>query len=86
MSFNTINKVADTFMKTISNNGNYTGMLYSSKNYLEKIWYPTEFKTWLAHYTSKTNYTGDYYIWQMCDTGKIDGINADVDIDIMYLN
>ena len=86
MSFNTINKVADTFMKTISNNGDYAGMLYSSKNYLEKIWYPTEFKTWLAHYTSKTNYTGDYYIWQMCDTGKIDGINADVDIDIMYLN
>ncbi len=85
MSFRTINKVAETFMDTLSENG-YKGMLYGSKNYLTKIWYPTEHETWLAHYTEKTDYTGDYSIWQMCEDGKIDGIEKNVDIDIMYVN
>lgn len=84
MSFNTINKVASTFLEVLSNAG-YQGMLYSSKNYLVNIWYPTKYKTWLAHYTDKTNYEGSYYIWQMCETGKVSGINGDVDIDIMYI-
>ncbi len=83
MSFNTINKVANTFLETIEKNG-YKGMLYGSKTYLQDIWYPTKYDTWLAHYTNKTNYEGDYILWQMCDTGRIDGINNYVDIDIMY--
>lgn len=86
MSFYKINKVANTFLDTITKEGKYEGMLYSSKNYLEKIWYPTKYNVWLAHYTNETNYDGNYYIWQMCDTGKIDGINGNVDIDIMYVN
>ena len=60
-------------------------MLYGSKNYLEKIWdTDIPYKIWLAHYTNKTNYEGNYYIWQMCSDGKIDGINGYVDIDILY--
>ncbi len=46
-------------------------MLYGSKTYLTNIWNPTKYDTWLAHYTSKTNYEGDYSIWQMCDTGRV---------------
>ena len=84
MSFYTINKAANVFLDTLVENG-YKGLLYSSKNYLEKIWYPTEHDTWLAHYTSQTNYQGKYSIWQMCDTGRIDGINTNVDVDIMYM-
>ena len=84
MSFYTINKAANIFLDVLAENG-YKGMLYSSKSYLEKIWYPTEHDTWLAHYTSQTNYQGKYSIWQMCDTGRIDGINTNVDVDIMYL-
>ena len=83
MSFNTINKVANTFLDVILENG-YKGMLYSSKNYLEKIWYPTKYDIWLAQYNNKVTYEGEYSIWQMCDTGKIAGINEPVDIDIMY--
>ncbi len=62
----------------------YKGMLYGSKTYLTNIWYPSKYETWLAHNTSKTNYEGSYHIWQMCDTGRIDGIKGNVDIDIMY--
>ena len=58
-------------------------MLYSSKYYLENIWLKRD-NIWLAHYTEKTDYNGDYKIWQICDDGVIDGINGNVDIDIMY--
>lgn len=86
MSFYTINKVAKEFLNTVAPpNSNRKGILYSSKNYLEKIWYESEHGTWLAHYTNQTDYKGKYSIWQMCDTGRINGINTNVDIDIMYL-
>ena len=84
LSFHDINEIANTFIKTIEDAG-YKGMLYSSKFYLENIW-NSKHPTWLAHYTDNTNYEGDYYIWQMCNDGKINGIDGDVDIDIMYLN
>ena len=86
MSFYDINNVAKTYIKRAEEYG-YKGMLYSSKNYLEKTWYVDEFENiWLAHYTEKTNYEGKYDFWQMCDTGRIDGIKGAVDIDIWYLN
>lgn len=86
MSFYDINQVAHTYCNTLKEHG-YQASLYSSKNYLEKIWYPEEFdNVWLAHYTSQTNYDGKYHMWQFCNTGKIDGINGDVDIDVLYEN
>lgn len=85
MSFYKINKVANTFLNVLKQEG-YDVMLYGSKNYLEKIWYPTKYKTWLAHYTSQTTYKGKYMMWQMCDTGRVNGIKGNVDIDIMYIN
>ncbi len=83
ISFHNINEVADTFMKTIKDNG-YDAMLYGSKFYLETIWNNKKYPTWLAHYTDKKSYKEDYLIWQLSNIGKIDGINGDVDIDIMY--
>ena len=86
ISFHEINEIANAFLKRIEDKG-YKGMLYSSKFYLETIWTnKLNFPVWLAHYTSKTNYEGDYEIWQLCNNGKIDGINGDVDIDVMYKN
>ena len=60
-------------------------MLYSSKWYLEHIWInENKYPVWLAHYTSDTNYQGEYILWQRTNIGKIDGISGDVDIDIYY--
>lgn len=83
VSFFKLTSIADAFLKTVEDAG-YRGMLYSSKAYLEKIWLDHDYEVWLAHYISKTNYQGNYLMWQLCDNGKIDGINGDVDIDIMY--
>ena len=84
ISFHEINSIANNYIKTIKDAG-YEGMLYSSKFYLETIWTNKyNFPVWLAHYTSKTSYTGNYMIWQLCNNGRIDGINGDVDINIMF--
>jgi len=83
MSLYTINKSASVFMDTLEEAG-YEGMLYSSKTYLEKIWYPTKHPVWLAQYINKATYEGKYSIWQMSSIGKVPGIDGDVDIDIMY--
>ena len=85
LSFFGLTSLAETFIDTVEKHG-YKGMLYSSKTYLENIWLNNDKTIWLAHYTDETSYKGKYNIWQMCNDGVIDGINGDVDIDIMYLN
>lgn len=83
MSFYDLNNNAKTFIKRLNDNG-YKASIYGSKNYLQTMWYADEYEdVWLAHYTKQTDYKGNYQIWQMCDTGRIAGINGAVDIDIM---
>lgn len=77
-----INNISNVFLETVEKRG-YIPMLYGSKNYLEKVW-DYNGKVWLAHYTSKTTYEGKYLMWQLCSNGRIDGINGNVDIDVMY--
>lgn len=83
LSFYELTTMAENFLKTIEKAG-YKGMLYGSYNYLEKIWLPTKYDIWLAHYANQTDYKNKYMIWQRCDNGIIDGIDGPVDIDIMY--
>ena len=83
LSFFDLTSIGEAFLHTLEKYG-YKGLLYSSKSYLEYIWLPTKYDIWLAHYTSKTNYEGNYKVWQLCDDGIVDGINGTVDIDIMY--
>lgn len=84
LSFHKLTEIADAFLNEIEKEG-YEGMLYSSKYYLENIWYKTNHKVWLAHYTNSTDYKGDYYMWQLCSNGKVDGIDNNlVDIDILF--
>lgn len=85
LSLNDINEIATHFMDTIENNG-YKGMNYSSKYFLENIWNIDKYPVWLAHYTKKTDYKGSYAMWQLCNDGRINGINGAVDINIMYEN
>lgn len=82
-SFYSLTKSAQAFLDTIKEAG-YDGMLYSSKRYLEDVWYDTGYPVWLAHYTSKTSYAGPYIYWQLSSTGIVPGIAGNVDINIMY--
>lgn len=80
-----LNEIAHSFINTLEEKG-YNGMLYGSKNYLISLWKYHTNPVWLAHYTDNTNYEGKYFMWQMCNDGKIDGIEGYVDIDILYKN
>lgn len=84
ISFHTLNKIAKSFIDRVEELG-YKGVLYSSKYYLENIWYSNNYTNWLAYYNDEFNDYKDYYMWQMCSNGKIDGIDGYVDIDIMYI-
>ncbi|MGM9835081.1 MAG: glycoside hydrolase family 25 protein [Bacilli bacterium] len=85
LSFFELTEMAESFIEVIEEAG-YKGMLYSSKTYLEYIWLETDYPIWLAHYTTKTNYEGEYLFWQLCSNGLVPGINGPVDINIMYVN
>lgn len=84
ISFHDLNEISNAFLDTIQQAG-YETMHYSSKNYLEKIWTTIDHDVWLAHYTKATNYQGAYRMWQLCNNGRIAGIDGDVDIDLLYL-
>ena len=84
LSFHTLNQIANAFFNPLETKG-YQTLLYSSKYYLDTVWYKEEYNTWLAHYTSDSKDKEEYNMWQICSDGKINGINTLVDIDIMYL-
>ena len=84
LSFYNLTEVAKAFSETVTKKG-YTSMIYGSKSYLEDVWFPMDENIWLAHYTDQTNYQGKYKVWQVCENGKVNGINDNyVDIDIRY--
>ena len=70
--------------KSILKEDGYDMMIYGSKWYLENVWLPYDYDTWLAHYTDETDYQGDYILWQVTNDGLIDGIYGYVDLDIYY--
>ncbi len=86
LSLYDMNLMAHTFQDEMKNYG-YESSIYGSAYYLRTIWTAEEFdKIWMAQYNDKVTYKGKYYIWQRCDYGHIEGIDGNLDVDIMYLN
>ncbi len=84
MNIRDINDCFDAFCEGVEAEG-YSACLYSSINFLEHIWTNDKpHPVWMANYTSKTSYTGDYFMWQHSNTGSIDGISGAVDFNILY--
>lgn len=82
ISIHTLNEMSKVFLDEAQKKG-YKPILYSSKYYLENLW-DKNYDIWVAQYADKNTYEGKYIMWQQCSDGRIDGINAYVDIDIMY--
>ncbi|MGN0621910.1 MAG: GH25 family lysozyme [Porcipelethomonas sp.] len=84
MSIHDLNEYFELFASEMEKYG-YSSMLYSSKNFLDNFWYEQkEYPVWLAHYTDETDYAGEYAMWQMSCFGRIDGIEGDVDFNILF--
>lgn len=75
------------FLNTVSNAG-YDACIYASENFLVEHLYANQissnFKVWLANYSSKTNYNGDYEFWQHTAKGRVSGMRGNVDINFWY--
>ena len=75
------------FLNTVSNAG-YDACIYASENFLVEHLYANQissnFKVWLANYSSKTNYKGDYEFWQHTAKGRVSGMRGNVDINFWY--
>ena len=84
MNLADLNNCLKIFETAVEENG-YAACLYGSKNFQENVWTcPKKLPVWLAHYTKSTSYAGDYFMWQHSCTGRIDGIDGDVDLDVYY--
>ena len=84
LSIYQFNSLAYRFMDGIENMG-YNSILYGSKTYLSNMWIPSDYPVWVAQYYKEVTYEGNYDMWQLTESGKIDGIDGTVDIDILYL-
>ena len=62
-------------------------MLYSSKYWLETKFIASRiarYDHWVAQWGSQNTYQGNYGIWQYSNTGRVDGINGNVDLNFAY--
>lgn len=80
------------FVETIKNAG-HIPIIYANKDWLKNNLNMSElsgYEVWLAHYGVKgapdntSDYTGEYTMWQYTSSGRINGINGNVDLDISY--
>lgn len=83
INFYELNMIAEAFLKEIQNAG-YDTLLYGSKNYIENVWTYIDYDIWLAHYTKETSYQGPKSMWQFTSSGKVPGINGNVDVNFYY--
>ncbi len=76
------------FAQTIENAG-YEAGIYANMSWLT---YQIDgealgktYPIWLAHYTTNTDYTGEFNMWQYTGTGSVNGVgSAYVDMNVLY--
>ena len=82
-------EMAKAFLEIVEKAGYFAG-LYSSKSHLET--YFTEelrnrYAVWVAHYgVAKTDYAGQFGMWQKSEKGSVSGISGYVDLNECYVD
>lgn len=82
----TLNNMCKAFCNRIERAGYWAG-IYSNKYWATSIIsgqeLGKEYTYWIAQYSDKCTYDGEYSIWQYSSTGKIAGIEGNVDLNEM---
>jgi len=81
-------EIVDAFCKTIQSAGKKAGI------YASRSWYNNQldmsklnnYYIWVAQYNTECTYAGRYDIWQYTETGKVPGIEGNVDLNISYMH
>lgn len=86
-------EMINTFCDKIKQSGYYPGVYTSISvynNYIESISLGNTWDFWIASYDDYTyesdEYHSDFSMWQYSNTGSVNGINADVDLDVSYVD
>ena len=80
-------EVADAFGCIMKKHGRET-LIYGNPDWIANnidLTLLTDYEIWLAHYTSMSSFEYDYVMWQYSSTGRVDGINTNVDLNIMFV-
>lgn len=86
VDYSTITDNILTYMDVIESYG-YTSMVYSNSSAFYDRLDTGKFDSrllWLAHYIDKTDYEGNYNMWQYTSEGSVDGISGNVDLNVSY--
>jgi GH25 family lysozyme M1 (1,4-beta-N-acetylmuramidase) len=81
-------EIAKTYVETLEAKGYCVGIYankYWNTTYLTDSWYNTK-PRWIAQYNSECTYSGEYGIWQYSSSGKVDGIDGNVDMNYAYVD
>ena len=80
--------MVNKFCETIEKAGYFVG-IYSGKYWFRDnmdMSVLNRYTIWLAQWTSKPDYEGDFGLWQYTDSGNVNGISGNVDMNIMYVD
>lgn len=80
-------KIGVTWLHHARNLG-YDAMFYGSTNVLPRYFHlenMQEFSCWVAEYGSQPRYPYQFQIWQYTGSGEVDGIETNVDMDILLV-
>ena len=82
-----LTKMCETFCNKIEKAGYWAG-IYANKNWLtthlDYKYLEKKYTIWVAQYNNKNTYSGKYDMWQYTSKGQINGINGNVDMNILY--
>lgn len=85
---NNVNAIIKAFCDVMEKTGYWVG-IYASRSAVQ-TYISTEnqqkYALWVAEWGAKCNYNGTYGIWQNSETGRVSGINGNVDTDICYVD
>ena len=88
LSKSELTAIIKEFCETLEKAGYFVGV------YANKYWFAEQlddsklkdYAKWVAQYSKKCTYAGDYGMWQYTDRGKISGIKGYVDMNKCYIN
>lgn len=85
----TLNAMCKAFCDKIEKSGYWAG-IYTNQNWainkIDGVALGQRYTYWIAQYNSKCTYNGKYDMWQYSSSGKVNGINGNVDMNYMYRN
>ena len=82
-------EIAVAFCETVRNSG-YRPGVYAGQNFLKAFldyYMISRYTVWLASYTSDNrlpNFDRRYDIWQFTDRGRVDGVDGEVDLNVIF--